>query len=141
MPRRTQRARPARRVGHRASMRPGRNAPENGAGDDGADAGDRASMRPGRNAPENAARLRLFASPRRGFNEAGAKCPGEEGILAMPRRAGARFNEAGAKCPGERRPRRKSSSWRRRASMRPGRNAPENADRLGQAAFRMSGLQ
>ena len=59
-----------------ASMRPGRNAPDNlyeavdSAGES------RASMRPGRNAPDNQTST-YSAGDRKGrFNEAGAKCPG-----------------------------------------------------------------
>ena len=54
----------------------------------------------------------------------------------MPRRTAAEviqrverplgFNEAGAKCPGERTRRASSEPRRTLASMRPGRNAPEN---------------
>ena len=49
---------------------------------------------------------------------------------SAPPRRGTRtppsFNEAGAKCPGERLLRRRPRRHRRPASMRPGRNAPEN---------------
>ena len=36
----------------------------------------RASMRPGRNAPDNAGGERYLYHDLQGFNEAGAKCPG-----------------------------------------------------------------
>ena len=61
------------------------------------------------------------------FNEAGAKCPGEPaGSPSRCVRQEARFNEAGAKCPGERY-RGNRLMKQLLASMRPGRNAPENA--------------
>ena len=37
---------------------------------------DRASMRPGRNAPDNEEQAERYEQVARGFNEAGAKCPG-----------------------------------------------------------------
>ena len=84
-----------------------------------------ASMRPGRNAPENAATLAAARRPAPSFNEAGAKCPGEPCAGNMKTRSNCRFNEAGAKCPGEL----AEGAVREvsiAASMRPGRNAPEN---------------
>ena len=59
-----------------ASMRPGRNAPDNAADDRVVESPLDASMRPGRNAPDNAAAGVRHAAVRTGFNEAGAKCPG-----------------------------------------------------------------
>ena len=60
-----------------ASMRPGRNAPDNQRHPDPlADAHPAASMRPGRNAPDNLAYPPHALIPSGGFNEAGAKCPG-----------------------------------------------------------------
>ena len=108
-----------------------------------------ASMRPGRNAPENASHQGLDNPQAPSFNEAGAKCPGERPVRARGDPRKRRFNEAGAKCPGERRAGRqiaarpdrfneagaKCPGERRQrhlvgrafaASMRPGRNAPEN---------------
>ena len=60
-----------------ASMRPGRNAPDNNCGGPHklTDRG-RASMRPGRNAPDNMPDLNVTGDPAISFNEAGAKCPG-----------------------------------------------------------------
>ena len=60
----------------RASMRPGRNAPDNETpkGIPGFD--DAASMRPGRNAPDNQRKPERMRGDMAGFNEAGAKCPG-----------------------------------------------------------------
>ena len=108
MPRRTYAPRNGMSSRRLASMRPGRNAPENG--EDGVRTprgAALASMRPGRNAPENVLVVGIAALFIYRFNEAGAKCPGEPS--ARPRNSSARprFNEAGAKCPGERRGQRK----------------------------------
>ena len=101
-----------------ASMRPGRNAPENprrvGVS---VQAAIRASMRPGRNAPENRGRRPATGTAGSCFNEAGAKCPGEL------RRAALRVAQADV------------------ASMRPGRNAPENSGEGGFMGVPMGSLQ
>ena len=82
-------------------------------------------MRPGRNAPENPFAAAIILGALACFNEAGAKCPGEPRRRARQRPDAGRFNEAGAKCPGE--PHEPGLPLcRGRASMRPGRNAPEN---------------
>ena len=59
-----------------ASMRPGRNAPDNLVLGDRRDPEAEASMRPGRNAPDNVERHVSFIQEGTCFNEAGAKCPG-----------------------------------------------------------------
>ena len=83
-------------------------------------------MRPGRNAPENHAVEFLLRTLPAGFNEAGAKCPGERSSRSRPTSATAGFNEAGAKCPGEPALAGPVQPEKQPASMRPGRNAPEN---------------
>ena len=59
-----------------ASMRPGRNAPDNRTASAPTLAIAKASMRPGRNAPDNSSASARARSPFLSFNEAGAKCPG-----------------------------------------------------------------
>ena len=59
-----------------ASMRPGRNAPDNPVLLGYQARWIAASMRPGRNAPDNQEDQTFSGSCRHGFNEAGAKCPG-----------------------------------------------------------------
>ena len=151
MPRRTSMPRIMRRHGNPASMRPGRNAPENppapaacvpsrprfneaGAKCPGELAGPRrdvavlfaASMRPGRNAPENAAFRACIPTADRASMRPGRNAPENNAITVMFSPMFMCFNEAGAKCPGERRRVRPAGNPRRQASMRPGRNAPEN---------------
>ena len=65
----------------RASMRPQRNAGENGRRSGSARAcGRRASMRPQRNAGENAGRGCSRPASPAGFNEAPAKCRGKQAV-------------------------------------------------------------
>ena len=59
-----------------ASMRPGRNAPDNRLARGGRPLPSPASMRPGRNAPDNPWKNVVNVADGKGFNEAGAKCPG-----------------------------------------------------------------
>ena len=59
-----------------ASMRPGRNAPDNRGRPPRRHGDDAASMRPGRNAPDNPWKNVVNVADGKGFNEAGAKCPG-----------------------------------------------------------------
>ena len=123
-----------------------------------------ASMRPQRNAGENGLTARLQGLWRRSFNEAPAKCRGKrrEVDVVFPIRRS--FNEAPAKCRGKRAGRRSASGWKRRfneapakcrgkqrngiqlafaqhASMRPQRNAGENGVNAVECGARLGGLQ
>ena len=106
-------------------MRPGREAPENFQTV--LDSLDRAaaSMRPGREAPENQDQERGPSARHRRFNEAGARGPGKRGsaMRGSCRRDG--FNEAGARGPGKH-DADADAEGLQVASMRPGREAPEN---------------
>ena len=77
MPRITKRVFQNRPRDRGASMRPGRNAPDNVDASIAAPAGTpSASMRPGRNAPDNPIVEDDGETDEERFNEAGAKCPG-----------------------------------------------------------------
>ena len=135
---------------NRASMRPQRNAGENG-GSEHRRLGrrQRASMRPQRNAGENGTRNGSEGSSSKCFNEAPAKCRGKHCIAKETKCHTICFNEAPAKCRGKLAPRRDRRPPPRRfneapakcrgkpnkvitngilasASMRPQRNAGEN---------------
>ncbi len=109
-----------------ASMRPQRNAGENVSVL--AEGGLRrsASMRPQRNAGEN--RIGRHAHGRRDscFNEAPAKCRGKPSFPSKDREGISRFNEAPAKCRGKLAVANRCPT-KAAASMRPQRNAGENA--------------
>ena len=60
-----------------------------------------ASMRPQRNAGENGLTTDSNLLGDQGFNEAPAKCRGKQGPPGSNRRRPARFNEAPAKCRGK----------------------------------------
>ena len=83
-----------------ASMRPGRNAPDNAEVDASVIVEIFASMRPGRNAPDNG--IVRFADPRAAFASMrpGRNAPDNSRWTRRLWRRWRRFNEAGAKCPG-----------------------------------------
>ena len=156
MPRRTYVIRFIHRDLCNASMRPGRNAPENACMSNttisaircfneagakcpgelpgsmtGKVAGDRASMRPGRNAPENGAIGDVDVDVASASMRPGRNAPENSGIRVRSPASSSGFNEAGAKCPGEQSPDVQIFHPELEASMRPGRNAPENRPLYG----------
>ena len=86
-----------------------------------------ASMRPQRNAGENGGKEARMLPEALSFNEAPAKCRGKPTYLGYVRSPASSFNEAPAKCRGKRCCRRREKKMDySSASMRPQRNAGEN---------------
>ena len=96
-----------------------------------------ASMRPGRNAPENYPPRPVVDYDGPGFNEAGAKCPGEPASATRCKRAARASMRPGRNAP-ENYEIADLPTALQDASMRPGRNAPENP---GGTSRRAAGCQ